>query len=134
MSLLVMSCNEMSQGLQRKKFEFLYKLNNYAALFNGYTTDLHYFEDCSYYKDRANRLYEDINKMSTIEGYGTSRVLKEEFMITIELNIQSTDSLMKRSFQPKDNISKEYDVIIMNERVDNFITALNDEISKVGKE
>jgi hypothetical protein len=132
--LVLSSCNQLSQGLQRRKFEFLYKLNNYATIFADYTNGIYYFNELNFYERRMKKLYEDINRVEPVEGYGYSRVLKENFLTTIDGNINTALSLKQKSLQPTDNIRKEYDVIIMNEKVDNFINMLNDEISKVGKE
>ncbi len=130
----VCSCSDISEGLQRLKFEFLYKMNNYAVLLREYTNDINYFKDLASYKVRMVKLYADINKIKTVDGWGTSRVFKEKFLTLIDDNTNTTDSLSKKNFSPDENIRKEYDVIIMDERVDNFIDELNDEISKAGKE
>ncbi|MEO8210742.1 MAG: hypothetical protein ABI840_09270 [bacterium] len=131
---LLVGCNEISQGLQRKKFEFLYKLNNYSAIFREYTNEINNFKDIEFYQGRMKKLYEDINNIAPVEGYGYSRVLKDKFLAAIDENINTLNSFQKKSFQQSDYIRKEYEIIIMNERADNFIKELNDEISKVGKE
>ncbi|MDQ3020872.1 MAG: hypothetical protein M3R36_09920 [Bacteroidota bacterium] len=131
---LLPGCNEISQGLQRRKFEFLYKLNNYASIFREYTNEISSFKDIEFYQGRMKKLYEDINNVKPVEGYGQSRVLKDNFLTAIDENINTINSFQKKSFQPDSHIRKEYDIIIMNERADNFIKELNDEISKIGKE
>jgi hypothetical protein len=130
----IISCNDISEGLQRHKFEYLYKLNNYAVLLREFTNNIIYFKDLGIYKVKLEKLYEDINKIKTVDGWGTSRVLKEKFLTLIEENTGTADTLSKKNIPSDKNIRKEYDVIIMHERVDKYITELNDEISKTGKE
>lgn len=130
----LLSCNQISEGMQRKKFEFLYKMNNYAAMYREFTNSIIYFSDLEQFSIRMNKFYHDINKIETIDGWGTSRVIKEKFLTLIDENMESARMLSKKKFLPTDNIRKEYDVIMMNERVENFIKELNDEISKAGKE
>lgn len=129
-----LSCNQISEGMQRKKFEFLYKMNNYAAMYREFTNSIIYFSDLKQFSIRMDKFYQDINKIETIDGWGTSRVIKEKFLTLIDENTESAHQLSQKKFLPTENIRKEYDVIIMNERVENFIQELNDEISKVGKE
>lgn len=131
---ILTGCDQISQGLQRKKFEFLYKMNNYSTLFREYTNGINLFNDIEFYDGRMKILYEDIAKVETVEGYGASRILKENFLTAIDENIKTINSFRQKSLKPTDNIKKEYDIIIMNERADKFIKELNEEISKVGKE
>jgi len=128
------SCGNISEGLQRRKFEFLYKMNNYAALLRGFTSDVTYFQDLEFFEARMIQYYQDVNKMGTVDGYGTSRVLKERFLETIDANVATSVSIRKKNFVPGYNIRKEFEVIVMNERIDKLTEELNDEISKVGKE
>ncbi len=132
--ILTSGCNQYSEGLQRRKFEFLYKMNNYSALFSEYTNGLTYNKDSDFYDGRMKKLYEDVNKMETIDKWGTSRILKENFLKAIDDNIYSLKELKKKNLPAEENIRKEYEVIVMNERADNFLKELNDEIIKVGKE
>ena len=133
-AFIISGCNEISQGLQRKKFEFLYKMNNYASLFREYTGGLSFSEDLELYEKRMDKLYEDVSKMEDIDGYKTSGELKDKFLIAIQENIRTADIIRKKNMIPDENIRNEIEVMLMNDRVDNFIEELNDEISKVGKE
>ncbi len=133
-TLIISGCNEISQGLQRKKYEFLYKMNNYASLFREYTGGVSFSEDLDFYEKRMDKLYEDVSKMEDIGGYKESDVLKDKFLIAIQENIRTADIIRQKKMAPKENIRNEYEVMIMNDRTDNFIKELNDEISKVGKE
>src|SRR5580765_3912224 len=90
--MLISGCNQLSEGLQRKKFEFLYKLNNYGALFSEYTNDVSYFKDLDFYTERMKKFYTEVNSFQTVDGYGTSRVLKENLMTTIDDNINTADN------------------------------------------
>ena len=132
--LINSGCSEISQGLQRKKFEFLYKMNNYASLFREFTGGISYPEDLDFYETRMNKMYEDVSKIEEIEGYKVSGQLKDRFLIVIQENIRTADIIRQKKLPPKENIRNEYEVNIMNGRTDNFIKDLNDEISKVGKE
>ncbi|MEO8665349.1 MAG: hypothetical protein ABI462_07620 [Ignavibacteria bacterium] len=127
-------CGKISVGMQRRKFEFLYKMNNYAALLRGFTNDLVYYKDLDFYEARMKQYYEDVNRMETIDGYGTSRVIKEKFLETIDTNVNTAETVRNKNFSPDYDIRKEYEVIVMNERIDNLAQVLNDEISKVDKE
>lgn len=131
---ILSGCDQISQGLQRKKFEFLYKMNNNATIFREYTNGINSFNDIEFYDGRMKKLYDDVTNTETVDGYGTSRVLKESFLTAIDENLKTINSFRQKSFQPADNIKKEYEIIIMNERADKFIKELNDEISNVGKE
>lgn len=132
--MLFINCNQISTGLQRKKFEYLYKLNTYASLYREYTHGVTYFGDLEFYEGRIKKLYNDVNNMETLNGWGTSRILKETLMKTVEENLENIEILKKRKFPMSENIRKEYDVIIMNERADNFMNELQNEISKAGRE
>ncbi len=131
---ILSGCGQISQGLQRKKFEFLYKMNNYAALLKGFTNDVTYYKDLEFFEARMKQYYEDINNVGTIDGYGTSRLIKEKFLETIDINVNAAETVRHKNFRPEYNIRKEYEVIVMNERIDKLTEDLNDEISKVGKE
>lgn len=126
-------CNQYSEGLQRKKFEFLYKLSNYTALLREYTYGINYFSDLDFYENRIKKVYEDVNKMKTIDEWGTSRLLKEKFLSTTDDNLNSVNTLRKKMLPSAESIKKEYDVILMNERVEIFNNELDEEISKAGK-
>jgi len=127
-------CNEISEGLQRRQFEFLYKLNNYATMFREYTGSVNYYKDLDFYENRMKNLFEDVNRMQTVDNYGTSRVLKEKFLSLIDSNINTVNSFKMKMLLSNQYIRKEYDIIIINERADGFIEEVNDEIVRVGKE
>jgi len=132
--LINSGCSEISQGLQRKKFEFLYKMNNYASLFREYTGGISYPDDLDFYETRMNKMYEDVSKMEDIAEYKASGRLKDKFLSVIQENIRTSDIIRQKKLPPKENIRSEYEVNKMNDRADIFIKDLNDEISKVGKE
>lgn len=128
------ACNQLSGGMQRKKFEFLYKLSNYTALTREYTSSINYYNDLDFYENRMKKIYEDVNNMQTVNGWGTSRVLKEKFLSVIDANLQSANTFRMRMMPSGENIKKEFDIILMNERIDKFNEELDTEISKAGKE
>ncbi len=128
------SCNQLSEGVQRKKFEYLYKLNNYASLFREYTNGLNTYEDLDFYENRIKKLYEDINKMEPLNEWGQSKTIKGNFLANINENLKSVDIIRQKQRPLSNNIRKEYDVLLMNERANKFVEELNDEISKAGKD
>ncbi len=131
---VISGCEKISQGMQRRQFEFLYKMNNYAALFREYTGGISFYSDLDFYENRMEKLHEDVSKMETVRGYETSEDLKAKLLITINENITSINVIRQKQLPLTENISKEWDVRMMNERVDGFINELNDEINKVGKQ
>jgi cell fate (sporulation/competence/biofilm development) regulator YmcA (YheA/YmcA/DUF963 family) len=120
--------------LQRRQFEFLYKLNNSAALFREYTGGITYYSDLQFYENRIDKLYEDVSKIETIEGYKASENLKSKFLSTINENLNSVKVLQQKQQVLTENIRNEFDVRNMNDRVDEFIEELNAEIIKVGRQ
>ncbi|MBK9333569.1 MAG: hypothetical protein IPM96_14510 [Ignavibacteria bacterium] len=132
--LNITGCNEISQGLQREKFEFLYRMNTDATLLKDYTNGVQKYEDLDFYERNLSRMYTDILKMKTIEEYSESRALKENLLNIIEENINSVKSLKRKQYPPGEIIRQEYDVIVMKERTIDFLDRLNDEIVKVGRE
>ena len=129
-----MNCNQISEGQQRRKFEFLYKLNNHASFLREYTNSITYYKDLDFYEGRMKMLYADVIKIDIIKDWGVSRVLKENFLKTIDDNLQTLNNFKQKQFPISEKIKQEYDIIVMNERVDNFMKELNDAISIVGKE
>ena len=132
--LNITGCNEISQGLQREKFEFLYRMNTDATLLKDYTNGVQKYEDLDFYERNLSRMYTDILKMKTIEEYSESRALKENLLNIIEENINSVKSLKRKQYPPGEIIRQEYDVIVMKERTIDLLDRLNDEIVKVGRE
>lgn len=131
---IISGCNEISHGLQRKKFEFLYKMNNYSSLFREYTGGISFYGDLEFYDNRMKKLYEDVNAMEIIKGYDASTKLKNNFLTVIDENVISVRKLKLNQLPLNENIRKEYEISVMNDRVDNLIKDLNEEISRVGKE
>lgn len=79
-------------------------------------------------------MYEDINSMKAVSGYEASSKLKENFLTAIDENMKAADKLKQEEYPEKENIRNDYIIMEMNDRTDNFIKDLNDEISRVGKE
>ncbi len=127
-------CSEISQGVQRQKFEYLYKMNNYSSLFREYTGGITYPGDLELYKNRMRKMYEDINSMKVVSGYEASSKLKVSFLSAIDENMKAADKLKQGEYTDTENIRNDYVIMEMNDRTDNFIKDLNDEISRVGKE
>lgn len=127
-------CNKISQGDQRRKFEYLYKMNNYATLFGEYTGILNYEKDFEMYKKRMNKLYMDVNDVNIISGYQPSIVLKEKFLSAIDDNLMIIQNYEHSPGSDTISIRNDYEIKKMNDNVDEFLNELNEEISKVGKE
>ena len=130
----VSGCNEISQGDQRRKFEYLYKMNNYATLLREYTGIISYEKDFELYKKRMNKLYLDVDAVKIIPGYEPSVFLKKKFINVIDDNLMIIQNYENTPGSDTLNISEIYQVRHMNENVEMFFDLLNDEISKVGKE
>jgi len=130
----VSGCNEISHGDQRRKFEFLYKMNNYATLFREYTGVISYKKDFELYKKRMNKLYLDVDAVKIIPGYEPSVFLKSKFIKIIDDNLMIIQTYEQTPGLDSLNINEEYQIRHMKENVDMFFDLLNDEISKVGKE
>lgn len=133
MILSLISCNEISHGEQRRKFEFLYKMNNSVAFLAEYTGSLTYFKDIEFYEDRMSKISEDVKKFPTIETWDVSGKIKEKFLNVVKSNLQNTSHLKTLKLKPEDNVKKEFDIIEMNERVNNFRDELDQEIVNAGK-
>lgn len=133
--IIVMNgCREISQGQQRKKFEYLYKMNNYTSLFREYTGGISFAGDLELYQKRMRKLYDDVEQMTVIEGYKASSDLKTEFLFVINENVKTSDNLKQKNLPEMQNIRNEYEIQEMNQKVDDLIEDLNTEISRVGKE
>ncbi|MBK8553239.1 MAG: hypothetical protein IPL53_20135 [Ignavibacteria bacterium] len=131
---VISGCDKISSGMQRKQFEFLYKMNNYSSLFREYTGGISYYSDLDFYENRMVKLHEDVSKMEAVPGYDVSEDLKAKLLITINENISSVNTIKQKQRPVTENIREEFDVRMMNERVDEFIEELNLEITKVGKQ
>ncbi|MEO8447451.1 MAG: hypothetical protein ABI528_08145 [bacterium] len=132
---IVGGCNQkISQGLQRKKFEFLYKMSNYSSLFREYAGSIIYPHDIDFYENRMKKVAGDVSEMKSIEEWPVSGSLKEEFLAAVQSNSVSIGKLRLKDLPDSLDIRKEYEVMLINGQVDKFIKSLDDEISVVGKE
>ncbi|HMQ68487.1 MAG TPA: hypothetical protein PKA90_01485 [Ignavibacteria bacterium] len=130
----IYGCNKISQGDQRRKFEYLYKMNNYATLFREYTGILNYEKDFEQYKKRMNKLYMDVDAVKIIPSYEPSTVLKTKFLTSIDDNLMIIQNFEHKPGADTISIQNDTKIRIMNENVAIFLDNLNDEISNVGKE
>lgn len=131
---VISGCDKISSGMQRRQFEYLYKMNNYASLFREYTGGISYYSDLDFYENRMVKLHEDVSKMEAVTGYEASEDLKTKLLITINENLSTVNVIKQKQLPLTENIRNEFDVRMMNERVDDFIEELNNEISRVGRE
>jgi len=127
-------CDKISQGLQRNKFEFLYRMNNDVTLLREYTSGINKAEDLKFFESKLNNLYASVNKMETVKNYGGSDALKEQFLNLIDSDLEAVKILKDKNLPADDVIKDEYEVQIMKDNVNSFIEHLNAEIVKVGKE
>ncbi len=128
------SCEEISHGQQRRKFEFLYKMNNFGTIFREYTNDVVKFSDLQLYETRMNKLYADVNNFETVEGWGKSKILKEESLNAIDMNLSKCRAMLQKQAMYREFIKDEYDIILMRETANEFNRKIEDEIIIVGKE
>lgn len=132
--LITVNCNRISQGEQRRKFEFLYRLSNYAALTKELSAAIYHYKDISIYEEKFKNVRNDISKTDTLKNWNMSLLLKNEFIDIMDNNIKGIEELKKKVLKPDDIIKNEYEVIMMNERILVFTDKLNGIISDVGKE
>ena len=127
-------CDEISHGQQRRKFEFLYKTNYFAAVFREYTNDIVKFSDLQLYETRMNKLYEDVNKFETVKGWTKSDAIKEEFLNSIDKNLNAVRSMKMKQSLYREFIKDEHEVIAMRETAEDFLDNVENEITVVGRE
>lgn len=108
-------------------------MNNSVAFLAEYTGSLTYFKDIEFYEDRMSKISEDVKKFPTIETWDVSGKIKEKFLNVIKSNLQNTSHLKTLKLKPEDNVKKEFNIIEMNERVNNFRDELDQEIVNAGK-
>lgn len=132
--LSAVNCNKISQGDQRRKFEFLYRLSNYAALTKELSVSLYYYKDITVYQEKFINIRNDIEKMTTIQNWDVSLVLKNEFIELLDDDIKNFSDLKSKNQKPDFVIKDEFEVILIKERITIFIDNLNGIISDVGKE
>ncbi|HRA99194.1 MAG TPA: hypothetical protein PK294_02035 [Ignavibacteria bacterium] len=130
----IYGCDKISQGLQRNKFEFLYRMNNDVTLLREYTSGINKAEDLKFFESKLNNLFASVNKMETVKNYGGSDALKEQFLNLIDSDLEAVKILKDKNLPADDIIKDEYEVQIMKDNVNSFIEHLNAEIVKVGKE
>jgi hypothetical protein len=128
------NCNQISQGEQRRKFEFLYKLSNYISLTKEYTVTLVYFRDIPFFEERMKKMKEDIIKIEPVKTWNKSEVLKTKFITVLADNINSADSLKNLQLPPDESIKNSKETILIKERTSVFSEELDNVISEVGKE
>ena len=131
---LINGCDGISHGQQRRKFEFLYKTNNFAAVFTEYTNDIVNFSDLQLYETRMNRLYSDVNKFETVKGWTKSDAIKENFLNSIDKNLNAARSIQMKQSLYREFIKDEHEVIVMRETAEDFLNNVENEITVVGKE
>lgn len=127
-------CDEISHGQQRRKFEFLYKTNNFAAVFREYTNDIVKFSDLQLYETRMNKLYEDVNKFETVKGWTKSDAIKEDFLNSIDKSLNAVRSMKMKQSLYREFIKDEHEVILMRETAEDFLENVENEITVVGRE
>ena len=132
--LSIVNCNKISQGEQRRKFEFLYGLSNHAALTKELSASLYYYKDIAVYEEKFINIRNDIEKIKTMPNWDVSLILKNEFLEILNDDIKDFADLKSKNLKPDFVIHGEFEVTLINERISIFIDNLNRIISDVGKE
>lgn len=127
-------CNEISSGDKRRKFEFLYSMSNSVTMFSEYSGSLTYYKDLSFYEERIKLIREDIKNIKRLNNWDTSQNLKLAFVKVIDENLESVLILKNQNLSPEENIKKQYEAILIRERVADLKNSIEAEIVKVGKE
>ncbi len=133
MSVLT-SCDEISHGQQRRKFEFLYKMSNLATVFREYTFDVIYFKDLDLYEVRMNKLRNDVSNSQSVPGWEKSDHIKDEFLRLINENLELTTKLRMRQAVLLEFIKDEHEVVSMQDNTRDFLESVNETIVEVGRE
>jgi len=131
---LLVGCGKISQGDQRRKFEFLYKLNNYISLTKEFSSSLFYYKDLPDYIERMIKMKSDVTDIETIKNWSISDSLKQRFIKLLDNNLKSASDLKSKNLNPDDKVKSELDVILIKERVANYTEELYKIIADVGKE
>lgn len=133
-AVTIPSCDEISHGQQRRKFEFLYKFNNFGTIFKEYTNDVTYFKDLDLYSTRLNGLHTDANSAESVKGWQRSDAIREMFLAAVEKNLEDVNVMKQKQAIYAENIRNEYEVVKMRERAMEFLEAVEAEIVSVGRE
>lgn len=134
MLICISACQDVSHGLQRRKFEYLYKLNNFGTIFREYTGDVVYYKDLELYRTRLEKLYAEVNGFETVPEWEKSFILKESFLKAIEANSTAVTNMLMKQGVYGENVKNEYEVIRMREISSEFLKEVDDEIVRVGRE
>ena len=129
-----LSCDDISHGQQRRKFEFLYKMNNYATVFREYTSDINYLKDIELYEIRMKKLSDDVSKSETVSGWEHSAKLKTEFLDTIRKNLELAGNMKQRLSSPDQVVRGEYEIVNMQNSESALVESINEAIVDAGKE
>jgi len=133
--LFLISCNDLSEGQKRRKFEFLYKLNNEASILRDYTYRIHSYEDLEFYKGRLEKSEEATKEIDLVKNWNRSDKMRELFLMKIKENKETTDSLIKDEEKIIDEeFLQNKKVIGMKMKMDDFVDYIYKEISIVDKE
>lgn len=125
----------LSQGLQRTKLEFTYKIKNQASLLNEFSYEIPNYSRLELYKDRVNKMQNDMNGINTIQEWERSKTIKDEFVNLLKINRAITDSLLS-SYSKEDSVklSDNPSVRTMQENTGRYLEFIDKEISAVEKE
>lgn len=132
--LLNVNCSEISQGDQRKKFEFLYKVSNHSSLIREISNELIYYKNLTFFENKITNLNDEIKRIEVIKNWEQSKVIKQDLIRILDEDIVSVYELTKLELAPDANIRNESEVQKINERIDKFSEELSKTIVQVGKE
>lgn len=126
------SCNRISQGEQRQKFEYLYGMKAQLSLLMDESYYLNSNQRLSSYKDDTKDIKRRVSELEPLEGWDEGTEIKNKFMDLIDRNLDLTDSLISA----KDSINFESNASIDNMKAveNDLMEELDALISKVGRE
>lgn len=126
------SCNRISQGEQRQKFEYLYGMKAQLSLLMDESYYLNSTQRLSSYKDDIKDIKRRVSELQPLEGWDEGAEIKKKFMDLIDRNLNLTDSLIATG----DSINFESNVTIdsMKAVENDLMEELDALISKVGRE
>jgi len=131
---ITVNCNKISQGEQRRKFEFLYKINNQITVINEYTKSIAYFKNLGYLINGFIKFRNDISEISPVQNWDKSLLIKNELINLIDSNVTTITDLQKKNLSPDTDIRNESEVLLIDKRISDFTEELSVTIIEVGKE
>ncbi|HMS65220.1 MAG TPA: hypothetical protein PKD83_08215 [Ignavibacteria bacterium] len=128
------NCNEISQGDQRRKLEFLYRYSNYSAVLKEFSNAVTYDKDLDIFEKKISNLKDEIIKSEPVKNWSKSIEIKENLLTIISDDMRLVSQLKKKNLSPDENIWNQDEIEMINKRISAFIEELSITIVQVGKE